>query len=144
MPNVNFAHYFQLPDEETKVWGYLNNLSLICSFIHSEVIKHLQCVWWCGFKANILEFVVALRSSGRVGSKSPGYLVSNPVVHPGNYHTMQQNMLLWHFQKQNARLDGCLMFHKMPFMCYIVIFLYLLLNSWIKLIKAKCCSRNIL
>lgn len=34
LPNVNFAHYFQLPDEETKVWGYLNNLSLICSFIH--------------------------------------------------------------------------------------------------------------
>lgn len=108
LPNVNFAHYFQLPDEETKVWGYLNNLSLICSFIHSEFIKHLQCVWWCGIKANIIEFVVALRSSGRAGSKSPGYLVrcatfSNPVVHPGNYHTMQQNMLLWHFQKQNAR-----------------------------------------
>lgn len=47
---------------------------------------------------------------------------SNPVIHPGNYYTMQQNMLLWHFQKENARRDGCLMFHKMAFMCYIVYF----------------------
>lgn len=79
-------------------------------------------------KANIRECVVALWASGRRGSKSPGFqssslrYISSPVIHPGNYHTMQQNMLQWHFQKQNARLDGCLMFHKMAFMCYTVYF----------------------
>jgi hypothetical protein len=43
--------------------------------------------------------------NGRAESKYPGVqsntlcCISHPVIHCGNSHTMQQNMLSWHFQK---------------------------------------------
>lgn len=53
-------------------------------------------------KANVREYVLW---QGRI--KNPlalnlahCYPFFNPVIHPRNYHNMQQNMLHWHFQKE--------------------------------------------
>lgn len=127
----------------------LNNLFLICLFIHLKFVKHLQVPGDKDSKANTKEYVVALWASGRAESESPGsqsssvcclFLSCYPSWKP--HHRSKHASLAFSEAKHQAGW----MFHVSQDVVYVLhcIFLFLLLNSWIMLIKAKYCSKNIL